>query len=85
MFRGINQVNKGAPWYPELMLEEKHQQELKDWGFNLVRLGSMWSGLEPEEGKYDDNYVNILEVMMVFLAGYLTSFQVLHMSFHGHL
>ena len=44
------------------MLNEKHLGELEDWGFNLVRLGSMWSGMEPEEGAYDQGYIDILEV-----------------------
>ena len=32
------------------MLDPVRQQQMADWGFNSMRLGSMWSGVEPEEG-----------------------------------
>ena len=33
------------------MLEAERQEQLGDWGFTAVRLGSMWSGVEPVEGQ----------------------------------
>lgn len=31
--------------------------KLKEWGFNVIRLGMIWDGIEPEPGKYDDHYL----------------------------
>ena len=36
------------------MVEAERQQQLGDWGFTAVRLGSMWSGVEPVEGEVSD-------------------------------
>lgn len=30
---------------------------MRDWGFNCIRLGIIWDGLEPEPGKYDYDYL----------------------------
>ena len=34
-------------------------QQLADWGFNVIRLGTMWSGVEPAE-----NQVNITPFLL---------------------
>ncbi len=31
--------------------------QLRDWGFNCVRLGIVWAGVEPEPGKYNEAYL----------------------------
>ena len=51
MFRGINSVIKHYPWYDPMMLDPGRQKQLGDWGFNAIRLGTMWSGVEPEENQ----------------------------------
>ena len=33
------------------MLDPERQKQLGDWGFNAIRLGAMWSGVEPSEGQ----------------------------------
>ena len=40
--------------YDPKMLEADRQEQLADWGFTAVRLGSMWSGVEPLEGEVSD-------------------------------
>lgn len=30
---------------------------LKEWGFNVVRLGVMWPGVEPEPGQVDQGHL----------------------------
>ncbi len=30
---------------------------LKDWGFNCIRFGILWDGVEPEPGKFDEEYL----------------------------
>ena len=51
LFRGINSVIKHYPWYDPKMLDSERHRQLGDWGFNAIRLGAMWSGLEPEQGR----------------------------------
>ncbi len=31
--------------------------QMRAWGFNCVRLGLIWDGLEPEPGQYNDEYL----------------------------
>ncbi len=38
-FHGENFVQKGFPWYPEVLLDLKNIEEMQSWGFNTVRLG----------------------------------------------
>ncbi|XP_023339622.1 uncharacterized protein LOC111709909 [Eurytemora carolleeae] len=61
MFRGINSVIKNFPWYDPKMLDPIRQKQLKDWGFNAVRLGMMWSGLEPSEGEVNETYSGLIK------------------------
>lgn len=30
---------------------------MREWGFNCIRLGIIWDGVEPEPGHYDDKYL----------------------------
>jgi len=59
-FHGTNFVQKGFPWYPEVLLDSEHIQEMKSWGFNTVRLGVMWSGVEPTRGVYNETYLQVI-------------------------
>lgn len=67
-FHGVNAVYKLAPYYPDSTkfdamnsLGVQDAINLKQWGFNIVRLGVMWVGLEPEKGVYDSNYLDQIE------------------------
>ena len=42
------------------MLSPERHQQLREWGFNAIRLGSMWSGVEPVEGQVNETYIDIL-------------------------
>merc|ERR1719334_2833964 len=64
IFHGVNFVKKEPPWYHEELLDPSFAQDLKSWGLNVVRLGTMWSGLEPREGYYDLDYVGKLQVII---------------------
>jgi len=52
----------GADYYPEHWPEERWEYDaklMKDAGFNIVRLAEFsWSILEPEEGRYDFNWLD---------------------------
>jgi endoglycosylceramidase len=60
-FHGTNFVQKGYPWYPEALLDHEHVKEIKSWGFNTLRLGVMWSGVEPELGVFNETYISIID------------------------
>lgn len=61
VLHGINAVEKKFPWVPDygyINLKNKTQLTyLKNWGFNVVRLGFMWSGLYPQKGQINLTYV----------------------------
>jgi endoglycosylceramidase len=61
-FRGINAVKKSYPWIPNEpsndLTNPKHINNLKQWGFNVVRLGFMWSGLMPKKNFINSTYLN---------------------------
>lgn len=68
LFHGVNVVYKEKPWYPELKVFnyqysycEEDMKLLKNWGFNAIRLGIMWPGVEPEFGEYDMKYIKTIE------------------------
>uniref|UniRef100_A0A7S2L1Z6 Glycoside hydrolase family 5 domain-containing protein n=1 Tax=Zooxanthella nutricula TaxID=1333877 RepID=A0A7S2L1Z6_9DINO len=64
IFHGVNVVYKKAPWYPpsaafspEDSLDNETMDNLRSWGFNVVRLGVMWPGVEPAPGSIDLAYL----------------------------
>ncbi len=65
---GVNTVVKGPPWYPDpenfdtfVSLTEKDFQILADSGVNIIRLGTMWPGVEPVKGQYNMTYLAQLD------------------------
>ncbi|MDP3180055.1 MAG: cellulase family glycosylhydrolase, partial [Spirochaetaceae bacterium] len=57
ILHGINYVNKDPKagyLYPET---PNPFDDFRRWGFNCVRLGVMWDGLEPQPGVYDEAYL----------------------------
>ena len=54
-------MQKGYPWYPDVLLDIEHIKEMKSWGFNTVRLGVMWSGVEPEMGVFNETYIQVID------------------------
>eukprot|EP01035_Chromulina_nebulosa_P021379 gene21379-27696_t len=70
-FHGVNAVYKIAPWHPnvdgfdsESSLSDIDAKNLKSWGFNIVRLGVMWPGVEPERNVYNDTYLDQIEIIV---------------------
>lgn len=78
IYRGQNAVFKIAPWLPSsegfdttTTLSKIDARHLKDWGFNVVRLGVMWPGLEPgAQGDYSDQYLNEVDVIVQHLKAH---------------
>ena len=44
-----------------MMLDSERHRQLGEWGFNAIRLGAMWSGVEPEQGHINETYIDILK------------------------
>ncbi|KAF6016414.1 hypothetical protein EB796_025298 [Bugula neritina] len=68
VFHGINEVQKEFPWYPSLLLESKRLDEIASWGFNVVRLGMMWSGVEVAPFKVNETYIKIMDIIITSLS-----------------
>ena len=59
VFHGVNAVYKIPPWAPSQgqwnaydSLVEKDFQDLSSWGFNFIRLGVMWPGVNPTNATF---------------------------------
>lgn len=60
-FHGVNMVNKlqASAYLPDATgFGADDARFLAANGFNVVRLGIIWKGLEPQPGVYDDAYLN---------------------------
>lgn len=57
IFSGINFISKNPneKYLPKEGVETF--QKFRSWGFNCIRLGIIWDGLEPEPGKYNEEYL----------------------------
>ena len=61
ILNGINLIIKDAnSGYMCGMTEEEFKQ-ISKWGFNVVRLGILWDGLEPGPGVYNDSMFRCLD------------------------
>mmetsp|Transcript_6483 Transcript_6483/g.19660 ORF Transcript_6483/g.19660 Transcript_6483/m.19660 type:complete len:534 (-) Transcript_6483:205-1806(-) len=75
LFHGVNVVYKIPPWYPPSdrftptdSLDLTTMQNLHEWGFNVVRLGVMWPGVEPTLGNIDHGYLAAIDRLTQGLA-----------------
>ena len=50
------------------MLNTTRIDEFVSWGFNVVRLGTMWSGVVVAPNKVNDTYLHILETIVEMLG-----------------
>ena len=57
IFHGVNAVVKGPPWIPdnskfdpEISLCKEDYELISGLGLNIIRLGTMWPGVEPDKG-----------------------------------
>lgn len=83
ILHGINMVCKDKGNYIGAWDEEDFRK-LKEWGFNVVRLGIIWDGVEPEPGKYDDGYLAEMERFVEYAAKQgLWVFLDMHQDLYG--
>ncbi len=57
LLRGVNVVDKSAKWTQWPWLSRDDFGLISDWGLNCIRLGFVWAGIEPEPGRYDEDYI----------------------------
>ncbi|MGB3896615.1 MAG: cellulase family glycosylhydrolase, partial [Mycolicibacter sinensis] len=71
IMHGVNEVYKNAPYTPEAGgFSEADAAYLAAHGVNMVRVGVLWAGVEPQPGVYDYNYLASIEQTVQMLARY---------------
>lgn len=69
VLNGWNIVNKIAPYTPEAIgFDDDDVAFLRRHGFDTIRLGIIWKGLEPRPGRYDERYLASIERTYDLLA-----------------
>ena len=69
ILHGVNEVYKVAPYLPSASgFNEEDAQFLADNGFNVVRLGIIWAGVEPQPGVIDTAYLDSINATVQMLA-----------------
>ena len=64
LLNGVNLVNKN-PKQGYIGPEGAQEFEsFKKWGFNVIRLGIIWDGLEPEPGVYNEEYLKKIDAQI---------------------
>jgi endoglycosylceramidase len=66
ILHGANAVFKRPPYYPPLTKADFHL--MRSWGFNTIRLGVIWAGLEPSPGAIDRGYLDHLDAIVDLAA-----------------
>ena len=68
IFHGVNAVVKGKPYIPttdtfdpQMSICGEDIQNMKEWGFNFVRLGVMWESVERRPQWYNHTYLEEME------------------------
>lgn len=61
ILHGINYVNKSAKIDSTRFSNPENFKLMSKWGFNCIRLGVIWQGVEPEPGVYDEAYLKDLD------------------------
>lgn len=71
LLHGLNEVYKIAPYTPAASgFGDDDAAFLAANGFNVVRLGVIWSAIEPEPGVYDAAYLDSIEQTVQTLAAH---------------
>lgn len=76
-FHGVNVVYKIPPYIPRTdvfdpihSFVEKDMQIISNLGFNVIRLGVMWPGAEPQQDQYNLTYYNTIRSIIDKAYGY---------------
>ena len=61
ILNGINLIIKDPGRGYVCGITQEEFKQISDWGFNVIRLGIIWDGLEPEPGVYDNSMFQCLD------------------------
>jgi len=61
ILNGINLIIKDPEQEYFCGIGQNEVEKASDWGFNVIRLGIIWDGLEPEPGVYSDSMFHCLD------------------------
>ena len=71
IFHGFNSVVKGPPFINTNLLNVTRAKLYRQWGFNAIRLGTMWAGAEPlRAGQYNNSYLGKLKDAVELLGSH---------------
>lgn len=71
ILHGVNMVSKLPPYTPEAAgFGEDDAALLEEQGFNVVRVGIIYAGLEPAPGQYDVAYLASIQRTVALLASH---------------
>ena len=71
LLHGLNEVYKEAPFEPSASgFSNDDAAFLAANGFNVVRLGVIWAGVEPQPGVYDTAYIDSIQQTVQTLANH---------------
>jgi len=78
IFHGMNVVYKEGPWIAPTntafdttdSLDSETMANMQKWGFNVVRLGVMWPGVEPSLGEFNQTYLGAISDLTTSFAEY---------------
>lgn len=68
IFSGINFISKNPQENYMPPQGEETFGQFKTWGFNCIRLGIIWDGLEPEPGLYNEDYLKEIDKRIQWAA-----------------
>lgn len=57
-------IPSNAEFHPQFSLTDQEIDDLKNWGFNYVRLGVMWEAVEYAPGQYNETYLDQIEILI---------------------
>lgn len=60
-FHGIQSVQKQFPWYENWVFNQTQINLYASWGFNIMRVGWMWSGFEPAQDQFNYTYAKMMQ------------------------
>lgn len=68
IFNGINFISKEKK--EDYIPQNKQEifEQFKNWGFNCIRFGIIWDGLEPEPGVYNESYLKEIDQRIQWAA-----------------
>jgi endoglycosylceramidase len=67
-FHGLNLVNKNPEENYLGPADQDAIKQISSWGFNCIRLGVIWDGLEPKPGQYDEKYLQGIDERIKWAA-----------------